>query len=141
MTHLEPLRPQVMPAACPKIARLCWVVLKYLELYLRRDLEHNVASSLPNPLFQKDKGCRVVATAATVTRPFCSQRFKKGGVPCLGMNILAICTTMNFSMVRPTRRTNLSYWTTLPHSNPLTVLTVKVFCVRQQDGGGVNRGS
>ena len=66
-----------------------------LDLYLRRDLEHNVTSLLPNPLFQKDKDGRVVATAATVSQPFCSQSFQKWGVPCSGMNNLAGCTTMN----------------------------------------------
>jgi len=71
-------------------------VLDFLELYLRRDFEDKVSSSLPNPLFKKVKDGTVVVTAATVPRPFCSQSFKKWGVPYSGMNILAGCTKMNF---------------------------------------------
>jgi len=43
-------------------------ILGFLELYLRRDFERNVTSSLSNPLFLKVKNGRVVATAATVPR-------------------------------------------------------------------------
>jgi len=46
-------------------------ILDFLELHLRRVLEHNVQSSLPNPLFQRDKDGRAAATAATLPRPFC----------------------------------------------------------------------
>ena len=76
----------------------------FLELYLRRDLEHNVTSSHPKTLFQKDKNERAVATAQTVPRPFCSQGFQKWGIPYLGMNILAGCTTMNFYHGTPNAR-------------------------------------
>jgi len=71
-------------------------ILDFMEMYLHRDFEDKVTSSLPNPLFKKVKDGTVVVTAATVPRPFCSQSFKKWGVPYSGMNILAGCTKMNF---------------------------------------------
>jgi len=49
----------------------CPSILGFLELYVgtlnttRRDLEHNVTSSLPIQLFQKVENGRAVATAAT----------------------------------------------------------------------------
>jgi len=76
-------------------------VLDFLELYLRRDLEHNVTSLLPNQLFQKVEDWRAVATAATVPRPFCCQSFQKCGVLCLRMNILTGRTTTNFQHGTP----------------------------------------
>jgi len=56
-------------------------VLEFLELYLHKDLKHNVKSLLLNPLFRKLEDWQVASTAATVPRPFCCQNFKKRGVP------------------------------------------------------------
>jgi len=47
-----------------------------LDLYLRKDLEHYVTSSLPNLLFQKVKDGRMVATA--IPRHFAVKVFKNG---------------------------------------------------------------
>ena len=46
-------------------------ILDCLKLYLRRDLEHNVRSSLPKPLFRKVDDRRAVAAVTTVPWPSC----------------------------------------------------------------------
>ena len=61
-----------------------WPLLVFLELYLRRDLDHNIRSLLPKLLFWKDKEWLAVATAATVPRPFCCQKFSKKACAMLG---------------------------------------------------------
>jgi len=71
-------------------------ILDFLE-QLVGERACNIVFKFPAQVhLQKVEDGRVVATAATVPRPFCCQSCQKCGVPCSKMNILAGCTTMNF---------------------------------------------
>jgi len=71
----------------------------------------NIVFKVPAQVqLQKFEDGRAVATAATVPRPLCCQSFQKCGVPCLGMNILAGCTTMNFQHGTPKALGPMNQW-------------------------------
>ena len=66
-------------------------------------LELTLRSSLSNPLFWRDKNSRVVASPATVPRPFCCQISSKKACIPLNVGYLAWGTTMYFQQGTPTR--------------------------------------
>jgi len=57
----------------------CSSILEFPELNSRRELKQNVTSSLPNPLLQKLKDGRTLATAVTLHCTMTILRFSEKG--------------------------------------------------------------